>query len=93
MERWEFSTDGTFIYTPNTGYFGPDSFVYQAVDSLGAMSNEAMVEIIVKSINDAPVLIVPGQQMAQPNTLVFFRRESEPHLGHRRGRGRRFDSG
>jgi len=46
--------DGTFTYTPDANYFGPDSFTYQAHDGL-ANSNVATVNITVNPINDAPV--------------------------------------
>jgi large repetitive protein len=46
--------DGTFTYTPDANYFGPDSFTYQAHDGL-ANSNVATVNITVNPINDAPI--------------------------------------
>jgi uncharacterized repeat protein (TIGR01451 family) len=46
--------DGSFIYTPRADYNGPDSFTYRA--SEGALSSGiAIVRIIVRPINDAPV--------------------------------------
>ena len=35
--------DGTFTYTPNAGYVGPDSFTVLATDSLGAADTAAVV--------------------------------------------------
>ncbi len=44
--------DGTVAYTPASGYSGPDSFTYKAVDDAGGRSaDEATVEI---SVNNAP---------------------------------------
>jgi Ca2+-binding RTX toxin-like protein len=38
---------GLVIYTPNPGYFGPDSFAYTVRDNSGAVSNKATVSISV----------------------------------------------
>ncbi len=40
------NANGTFTYTPNTGFFGTDTFRYRATDG-GAPSNEAVVTITV----------------------------------------------
>jgi hypothetical protein len=42
-----FSTDGSFVYTPNTGYSGPDSFTYFANDGTANSTNPATVSITV----------------------------------------------
>ena len=39
---------GTFSYTPNVGYYGPDSFTYTAKDSAGQSSNSATVSFTVQ---------------------------------------------
>ncbi len=44
----EFSEDGSFKYTPNKGIKGKDCFYYYAVDDKGAVSNIAMVTIVIK---------------------------------------------
>ncbi len=49
-----FNSDGSFTYTPNENYNGPDSFTYQVSDGT-ELSNLAVVEILVKAVNDAPV--------------------------------------
>jgi VCBS repeat-containing protein len=46
------NSDGTFTYTPNAGYTGPDSFTYQANDGF-TNSNTATVSISVT--DNAPV--------------------------------------
>ena len=46
--------DGTFTYTPNSGFNGPDSFVYQICDTLGTCDT-ATVTITVTLPNDPPV--------------------------------------
>ncbi len=48
------NADGTFTYTPNPNYNGPDSFTYQANDGT-ADSNIATVSINVTPVNDPPV--------------------------------------
>ncbi len=48
------SGDGSFTYTPDTNYNGPDSFTYRASDATGT-SNTATVNITVSPINDPPV--------------------------------------
>lgn len=47
--------DGSFSYTPQTDYFGPDSFVYRLTD--GAASSTATANITVQPANDAPVAV------------------------------------
>jgi VCBS repeat-containing protein len=48
------NADGSFNYTPDANYFGPDGFTYVANN--GAESSpETTVSILVQSINDAPV--------------------------------------
>jgi hypothetical protein len=49
--------DGTFSYTPNVDYNGPDSFVYEICDTDGACDT-ATVTISVTPVNDPPVVTV-----------------------------------
>ncbi len=45
--------NGSFVYTPDPDYNGPDSFTYEAFD--GALpSNTATVTLTVTAVNDAP---------------------------------------
>ena len=46
--------NGQFSYTPDENYHGSDSFVYRVTDAQGG-ADEALVEITVVSVNDAPV--------------------------------------
>ena len=43
----QFNSDGSFTYTPNTGYTGSDSFIYSASD--GTYSSNATVSLTVDS--------------------------------------------
>ena len=46
--------DGTFTYTPDTDFYGTDSFTYQVCDTGGACDT-ATVTIEVTPVNDPPV--------------------------------------
>lgn len=48
------SADGSFYYTPAADFNGVDSFTYK-INNGSADSNVALVEITVRSVNDAPV--------------------------------------
>ncbi len=60
--------DGSFVYTPNTGFVRTDSFLYSIRDGFGGFAT-ATVFIEVTNGNpvfvaDAPIVIRPGQQAA-----------------------------
>jgi VCBS repeat-containing protein len=48
------SSDGSFTYTPNPNYAGPDAFQYKAFDGAD-QSNAATVSIAVAQVNDPPI--------------------------------------
>ena len=50
------NSDGSFDYTPDTNFNGPDSFTYHANDGT-ADSGTVTVSITVNAINDAPVAV------------------------------------
>ena len=50
----ELHVDGSFVYTPEEGFSGEDSFGYEVSDGK-AVSNTATVQITVEQINLAPV--------------------------------------
>ena len=49
-----FNVDGTFEYTPNAGYVGPDAILYQMCDPCGSCAN-AHIYFNVTGNNDDPV--------------------------------------
>jgi uncharacterized repeat protein (TIGR01451 family) len=53
------NSDGGFLYIPNSGFCGSDSFTYQAVDSAGNVSNVATATIDVQC-NQAPIAVADG---------------------------------
>ncbi|MFT6352342.1 MAG: hypothetical protein ACJARJ_001816, partial [Neptuniibacter pectenicola] len=52
--------DGTVTYTPNSDFYGVDTFTYTIKDLAGHESNVATVTVAVNSINDIPQLSVQG---------------------------------
>ncbi len=58
--------DGGFVYTPNHGYTGPDSFTYQAGDGV-AISNTATVNLTV--VDDAPTAVNDNYSVTEDGTL------------------------
>ena len=47
--------DGSFTYTPNTDFFGQDTFAYRVTDPRLVSNNTATVTITVNPVNDAPL--------------------------------------
>ena len=47
------SADGSFVYDPDTGFVGEDTFVYEVSD--GSLTDQATVTITVSDVNFAPV--------------------------------------
>jgi VCBS repeat-containing protein len=69
------NVDGSFQYTPDSNFNGPDSFTYKNNDGT-ADSNVATVNVTVNSVNDAPVAsddeyttYVGGFSFTEPNGL------------------------
>jgi CSLREA domain-containing protein len=62
------NADGSFQYTPNTNFFGSDSFTYRASDG-AADSNLATVTITVTPVNDAPVANDDGYNATEDTAL------------------------
>ena len=63
------NADGSFTYTPNTGFFGTDSFVYRVSD--GSLSDTAMVTIEVSEVvNRTPVAAIDAFTIDEDTSLV-----------------------
>ncbi len=63
-------TNGRFIYVPNPGYFGPDSFTYHANDG-SLNSNVVSVSLTVNMVNVPPVAYADSYSTAQDTVLVI----------------------
>ena len=59
------SADGSFTYTPEKDYNGPDSFTFTASDG-SLESDPATVSINVTAVNDAPTISLPGGPLNYP---------------------------
>jgi len=64
-----FSADGSFSYTPATGFFGADSFTYQANDGHGG-TDTATVSITVTAPNDPPQAVQDAYTTAEDTLLT-----------------------
>ncbi|MEX0270554.1 Ig-like domain-containing protein [Leptolyngbyaceae cyanobacterium UHCC 1019] len=61
------NSDGSFRYIPTVGSVGSDTFTYRATDGIN-LSAPATVVITVGGANAAPVITLPGSQLALRNT-------------------------
>lgn len=61
-------SDGSFDYTPEPDYHGPDSFRYRAFD--GDLDDVATVSITVAPVNDAPVVAADAYDATEDQTLT-----------------------
>lgn len=62
------NADGSFTYTPDAGYVGPDSFTYGASD--GQLGDTATVNLVVNQ-NLAPVVTADAYQVDRNGTLTI----------------------
>jgi VCBS repeat-containing protein len=58
------NADGTFTYTPNADFNGPDQFTYKVNDG-SSDSNIATVMLTVDPVNDAPVAVADGVETGE----------------------------
>ena len=73
-ENASVASQGTFVYTPVTGYLGPDSFTYSDTDpTTGLTGNAATVNLNVTPRLSIPsnlvIPSVPGTTFAVPVML------------------------
>ncbi|WP_231101494.1 tandem-95 repeat protein [Pseudoalteromonas luteoviolacea] len=64
------NAQGVIVYTPNTHYFGDDTFTYTVQDSAGATSNKATVTMTVTPVNDAPVAQNQALELNEDSSLL-----------------------
>src|SRR5690606_34397942 len=64
------NSNGSFTYTPNTNFFGSDSFTYQASDG-NVASNPVTVTITIDPVNDAPVAVADGYNTDEDTPLTI----------------------
>ncbi|MCU7885358.1 MAG: retention module-containing protein, partial [Candidatus Thiodiazotropha sp. (ex Lucinoma annulata)] len=71
--------NGAFQYTPNTGFFGIDTFSYTISDGNGG-TDTATVTITVGGVNDAPVAVddAVGTNEDVPVTVAVLPNDSDP---------------
>jgi VCBS repeat-containing protein len=63
------AADGTYVYTPASGYAGPDAFTYKASDG-AASSNVATVSLTVDATNRKPVAVDDTGTTVQDTALT-----------------------
>ena len=64
------NANGTYVYTPNENYNGPDSFTYTISDGNGG-TNTYTVDITVNPINDAPTIVVDSGNENNATDTVY----------------------
>ncbi|MEQ8790122.1 MAG: Ig-like domain-containing protein [Pirellulaceae bacterium] len=65
-----FNADGSFTYTPGAGFSGTDTFSYRANDGQ-AFSSVAIVTIVVRPPNQAPIGVADSYDVDQDTTLTI----------------------
>ena len=65
----QLNADGSFSYTPQENYVGPDAFTYQVTD--GSLTSEVfVVELQVNGVNDAPVAVGESYEANEDQLLT-----------------------
>ncbi|GAA4030668.1 retention module-containing protein [Actimicrobium antarcticum] len=62
--------DGSFSYTPNANFNGPDSFTYTLTDADGN-SSSATVNVGVTPVNDPPVAVVDAATTSEDTAITI----------------------
>ena len=65
------NADGTFTYSPQTDFYGTDTFTYKANDGVSD-SGVATVTITIESVNDSPVAIDDDYEIDEDEILVVI---------------------
>ncbi|NNF10470.1 MAG: tandem-95 repeat protein [Acidimicrobiia bacterium] len=61
--------DGTFSYTPDADFSGPDSFTYTVCDD-GGRCDSATVDVAVDAVNDPPVALPDTASVLEDGSVV-----------------------
>ncbi len=73
--------DGEFTYTPIPNWNGTDEFYYRARDEHFAYSSPTRVSIIVRPVNDPPVLAtIPPQDVDEMSLFTWTATATDPDL-------------
>ena len=62
----------SYVYTPNEGFFGEDSFEYRIVDDNGLATSKGRVAVTVQQGNQAPVAAASGPATVKFDTSVVL---------------------
>ncbi|NET00249.1 MAG: tandem-95 repeat protein [Sphaerospermopsis sp. SIO1G1] len=66
------SSTGEIVYTPDSNFFGNDSFTYTIQDTEGGTSNVATVNLTVNSVNDVPIAVDDDDTQPEDTEEVPF---------------------
>jgi VCBS repeat-containing protein len=66
----DFGFDGSFVYSPNPDYAGPDAFTYDAQSDQGD-PKAVTVSISINPVNDAPLALGGDYEVAQDTALTI----------------------
>jgi VCBS repeat-containing protein len=64
------NADGSFAYTPNANYCGPDSFTYAVTDGICDEPVSATVNINVECVNDAPDAVDDTASVDEDSSVI-----------------------
>jgi hypothetical protein len=63
--------DANILYTPDSNFFGSDSFVYEAYSPDKNITVSVTVNIVVNSVNDSPSITPASPETLTKNDLLF----------------------
>jgi hypothetical protein len=63
--------DANILYTPDSNFFGSDSFVYEAYSPDKNITVSVTINIVVNSINDSPSITPASPETLTKNDLLF----------------------